>query len=141
VSYLLYCIFRGPLPAAFEIPDGVRGCRVFTANYHGLGAALSELAEPDLPPDTSILLACEKVVESFYRHLTVIPMRYACRVGDPYDAVILLRDNHDAYSALLHELEGLAEVGIQVLTDKPSAGAETDRPAILPGCFPPRSTR
>jgi hypothetical protein len=81
------------------------------------------------------------VVESFYRHLTVIPMRYACRVGDPDDAVILLRDNHDAYSALLHELEGLADVRIQVLLDKPTVGAETDRPAILPECFPPHSTR
>jgi len=141
VSYLLYCIFRGPLPAAFEIPDGAGGYRVFTANYHGLFAALSELAEPDLPPDTSKLLAYEKVVESFYRRMTVIPMRYACRVGDPYDAVILLRDNHDAYSALLHELEGLAEVGTQVLLDKPSVGAETDRPAILPERSPPHSTR
>jgi hypothetical protein len=120
VSYLLYCIFRGPLPAAFEIPDGVGGHRVFTANYHGLGAALSELAEPDLPPDTSKLLAYEKVVESFRRHLTVIPMRYGCWVGDPYDAVILLRDNYDAYSALLHELEGSPKVGIQVLLDKPT---------------------
>jgi len=139
VSYLIYCIFRGPLPAALEIPEGVAGYRVFTANYNGLGAALSKLAEPDAPPDNSSLLAYERVVESFYRHLTVIPMRYGCRVACPYDAIILLRENHHAYGALLHELEGLAEVGIQVLLDNSVAGAETDRPAILPKWFPTRS--
>jgi hypothetical protein len=140
VSYFIYCVFRGPLPAALEIPNGVGGYRVFTANYNGLGAALSKLAEPEAPPDTSNLLAFERVVESFYRHLTVIPMRYGRRVGCPYDAVILLRENHDAYCQLLHELEGLAEVGIQVFLDNPGARAETDRPGILPEWFPLRSS-
>lgn len=136
MNYLVYCIFRGPLPAALEIPDGVAGHRVFTANYNGLGAALSKLAEPHAPSATSNLLAYERVVESFYRHLTVIPMRYGCGVGCPYDAVILLRENHQAYSALLLELEGLAEVGIQVLLDGSLAAGETDRSANLPEWFP-----
>jgi hypothetical protein len=140
VSYLLYCIFRGPLPAALEVPDGVGGYRVFTANYNGLSAALSQLAEPDPPPDASKLLEYEGVIESFYRHLTVIPMRYGCRVGCPYEAVILLRENHDAYDALLRELEGLAEMGIQVLLDNPTVQAETDRLATPPEWFPPHSS-
>jgi hypothetical protein len=82
----------------------------------------------------------EAVVESFYRHLTVIPMRYGCRVGGPYEAVILLRENHDAYAALLREFEGLAEMGIQVLLDKPIVEAETERPAIPPEWIAPRSS-
>jgi hypothetical protein len=82
----------------------------------------------------------EAIVESFYRHLTVIPMRYGCRVECPYDAAILLRENHDAYGALLRELEGLAEMGIQVLLDNPTVGPETDRLAIPPESFPPRSS-
>ena len=140
MTYLLYCIFRAPLPPALEIPDGVGGHRVFTANYNGLGAALSKLAEPHSPPDASKLLEYEEVVQSLYRYLTVIPMRYGRRVGCPYEAVILLRENHGAYSALLRELEGLAEMGIQVLLDKPIAEAETDRLAIPPEWFPPPST-
>jgi hypothetical protein len=140
VSYLLYCIFRAPLPAALEIPEGVGGYRVFSANYNGLSAALSQLAEPDSPPDAAKLLGYEAVVESFYRHLTVIPMRYGCRVGCPHEAAILLRENQDAYDALLRELEGLAEMGVQVLLDKPIAEAETDRPGIPPEWFPPRSS-
>jgi hypothetical protein len=51
----------------------------------------------------------------------------------------LLRKNHAAYAALLRELEGLAEMGIQVLRDDPRAEAETDRLAVPPEHFPPRS--
>jgi len=141
VSYLVYCVFRGPLPAALEIPDGVAGYRVFTANYHGLGAALSKLAEPGAPSAASDLPAYERVVESFYRYLTVIPARYGCRVECPYDAVMMLRDNHQAYCALLRELEGLAEVGIQVHLENSLAAGEADRSANLPKWFPrPLST-
>jgi hypothetical protein len=132
MSYQLYCIFRQPLPTAVEIPDGVGGYRVFTAHYNGLGAALSKVSEPDQAADDSKLLAHEKVVESFHRHLAVIPLRYGCRVECPYDAVILLRENHDAYSALLRKLEGMAGTGVQVLLDSPMVGAEIDRLAIPP---------
>jgi hypothetical protein len=126
MSCLVYCIFRGRLPAALEIPDGVGGHGVFTANYHGIGAALSELAEPDSPPDISKLLVYETVVESFYRHLTVIPMRYGCRVESPREAIGLLRKNHAAYSALLHQLQGLGEMGVQILLDTAGDGMESN---------------
>ena len=139
MSYLLYCIFRQPLPEVLKIPDDAFAGRVFTTNYNGLGAALSECARPDAPPDPSQLLAYEKVVESFYSHSTVIPMRYGCRVGDPYDAVILLRDNKDACRAVLRQLEGLAEMGIQVLLDNRMHGSGTGRLARLPEWFPSRS--
>ena len=138
MSYLIYCIFRGPLPAALDIPDGVGGYRVFTSNYNGLGAALSKL--PELEPcfDGSNHLAYERVVESFYRHLTVVPLRYGCRVECPYDAAVLLRDNERAYRALLCELDGFAEVGIQVQLGGPTAGPQAARRRILPGWFPLR---
>jgi len=138
VSYLLYCIFRQPLPEVLKIPDDAFAGRVFTANYDDLGAALSEYARPHAPPDPSRLLAYEKVVDSFYSHSTVIPMRYGFRVGDPYDAVILLRDNQDACRAVLRQLEGLAEMGIQVLLDNRMHGSGTDRLARLPDWFPSR---
>ena len=139
MSYLVYCIFRTPLPAALEIPDGVAGSRVFNANYSGLGAALSKLPGSHSLPDTRSLDAYERVVESFNRHLTVIPMRYGCRVGCPYDAVMLLRENHDAYASLLRRLDGLPKIGKRVLPGKPLARAETYRPAFLRKWFPTRT--
>jgi hypothetical protein len=101
-----------------------------------LGAVLSKLAEPDLARDTAELLVYGTVVESFYRHLTVIPMRYGCRVECPGDAIVLLRENHGAYGALLYELEGLGEMGIRVLLDTSGAGTESNPLPVLPRSFP-----
>jgi hypothetical protein len=88
------------------------------------------------PPDTSTIHAYEAVVESFHRHLTVIPLQYGSRVDCPYDAAALLERNYETYGALLHELEGLAEMGIQLLLDNARAGTgSSPSPAV------PRSTR
>jgi hypothetical protein len=101
-----------------------------------LGAVLSELAEPDSPLDTSELLAYGMVVEFFHRQLTVIPLRYGCRVECPGDAIVLLRENHRAYCALLHELEGLGEMGIRVLSDTSGAATESNPGPVIPRSFP-----
>jgi len=51
----------------------------------------------------------------------------------------LLRENADAYRALLGELDGFAEVGIQVRLGSRVAGAETPRHGILPDWLSLRS--
>jgi hypothetical protein len=51
----------------------------------------------------------------------------------------MLRENHQAYNALLRELEGLAEVGIQVLLENSLAAGETDRSENLPKWFARRA--
>ncbi len=136
MSYLLYCIFRGPLPADLGTPAGVGGQRVSTVDHGGLGAVLSELAEADSPLDTSELLAYERVVECFHRQLTVIPLRYGGRVECPGDAIVLLRENHRAYCTLLHELEGLGEMGIRALLDTSGAATERSPGPVIPRSFP-----
>lgn len=136
MTYLLYCIFRGPFPKGLEIPDGVAGQRVFTANHRGLGVALSQFDDPDWHLDASSLLAYASVVESLYRHVTVVPIRYGCVVGDVYDAAILLRDNYAMYRQLLARIEGLAEVGIHVIAGDAVAGAEYEWLSNLPGLLP-----
>ena len=65
MSYLLYCIFRSPAQQRLGIPPGVGGRPVFVVAQNGLSAGLSELAESDLVPDISQILAYEKVVETF----------------------------------------------------------------------------
>jgi hypothetical protein len=140
MSYLVYCIFHSPLRSNLEIPAGVGGQRVFTVNYKGFAAALSKLVWPNSPPDVSNLLEYETVIESFYRRLTVIPMRYGCRVECPTEAIGLLGKNHQAYGALLRELEGLAEMGIQVLLGNPRARTENAWAALPPESLPPHSS-
>jgi hypothetical protein len=103
---------------------------------NGLSAGLSELAEPDLPPDVTQILAYEAVVEHLYRNLTVIPMRYGCQLAETSDALCLLERHRDEYGALLDELQDLAEMGIQVLIDSSGAGTESDARPVPPKSFP-----
>jgi hypothetical protein len=63
-------------------------------------------------------------------------MQYGSRVECPYEAIGLLRKNQDAYDALLHELEGLAEMGIQLLLDNSGAGTASNPRPVLPRSIP-----
>jgi hypothetical protein len=140
MSYLLYCIFRESSSPDVEIPAGVDAQPVLIVNHEGLGAGVSELVRLESPLDISNVLAYERVVESFYRQMTVIPLRYGCRVEHPSEAVSLLATNHREYGALLRELEGLAEMGIQVLLDGSSANEATDLGTAPPEAFVSQSS-
>lgn len=132
MSYLLYCVFRSSVQQRLEIPLGVGGRPVSVVAQNGLSAGLSELAESGLVPDISGILAYEKVVEAFFRHLTVIPMRYGCQLEDASEAGGLLERHRDEYGTLLDQLEGLGEMGIHVLLGSPGAGTESDTWLVSP---------
>jgi gas vesicle protein GvpL/GvpF len=136
MSYLLYCIFRSPAQPRPGIPPGVGGKPVFVLAQKGLSAGLSELAESDLVPDISQILAYEAVVEHFYRDLTVIPVRYGCQLEGASEALRFLEGHREEYGALLDELEGLAEMGIHVLLERSGAGTESDARPVPPKSFP-----
>ncbi len=136
MSYLLYCIFRSPAQPRPGIPPGVGGKPVFVLAQNGLSAGLSELAESDLIPNISQIIAYEAVVEHLYRDLTVIPVRYGCQLKDASEALWLLERRRDEYAALLAELEGLGEMGIHVLLDSSGAGTESDARPVPPKSFP-----
>jgi hypothetical protein len=136
LSYLLYCIFRSPAQPSPGIPAGVGGKPVFVLAQNGLSAGLSELAEPDLLPDISQILAYEAVVEHLYRDLTVIPVRYGCQLAEASEALGLLERHRDEYGALLDEIEGLGEMGIHVLIDSSGAGTESDARPVPAKSFP-----
>jgi len=136
MSYLLYCIFRSPAQPRPGTPPGVGGKPVFVLAQNGLSAGLSELVESDLVPDISQTLAFERVVEHFYRDLTVIPVRYGCQLEGTSEALGLLERHRDEYGALLNELEGLGEMGIQVLLDSSGAGTKSDARPVPPKSFP-----
>ena len=125
--YLMYCVFREPFQIGYDFPDGVGGQRVFTISCGGLVAALSELGRLGVSPKNSVPIAYEAVVDYFHRHITVIPMRYGHCLSDPHRAATLLKENRDAYLRLLDHFDGLAEMRIQVLLDRPELEARTHR--------------
>jgi Gas vesicle synthesis protein GvpL/GvpF len=136
MKYLLYCVFRRVRQPECEALTGVAGKPVLVINHGGLGAAISELREPDSPPDVAAVLAYESVVEFFFRRRTVIPMRYGCAVWERAELAAVLDEHHQQCDALLDGLEGLAEVGIQVPANGCAAAPEIDSAAVSPARFP-----
>ena len=136
MSNLLYSIFRGPLPPALELPAGVAGQPVEVVEHQGLGAALSELAQTGAPPQLPWILAYGTVVEFLFRHLTVIPLRYGAMAGDRREVLALLERHQAEYAALLAELDGMAEMGVEVLSEDCVGGATT---AAIAPARPPDS--
>ncbi len=135
MSYLLYCIFHHPLQPGIEMTAGVGGQPVFAVRHERLCAGLSELGKPNSSPDLTTILAFERIVESIHRCQTVIPIRYGCEVEDPADAVRLLGAHYHEYGALLHDLDGLAEMSIQILSYDPASGDETYSTTLAPKPF------
>jgi hypothetical protein len=122
MSYLLYCVFRSRPQLEPEAVAGVASQPVLVVEHGGLGAAISELREPDSHPDVASVLAYESVVEYFFRRRTIVPLRYGCAVQDPQELKALLDKHREQCGALLHRLEGLAEMGVQV----PAGDCEAD---------------
>ena len=136
MSYLLYCIFGTSARQDLGLPAGIGGQPVLVVAHNGLSAALSELAESDLVPDPSQILAYGRVVEHFFREQTVIPLRYGCQLENASEVVCLLEKHHEEYQTLLRELEGLNEMGIRVLLEGSEAGTKTDALPVPPESFP-----
>jgi len=127
VRYLLYCIFRSPAYAAFgtagrpehrkpELVLGVGGEPVLLIARNGLSAVISRIAPSNLTPDITRILAYEKVIESFHRDHTVIPMRYGCLFDEESQIIRLLEERYHQYQELLEELKGCMEMGISIIS-------------------------
>ncbi|HEY4901709.1 MAG TPA: GvpL/GvpF family gas vesicle protein [Terriglobales bacterium] len=126
MSYLLYCVFRSGQPPEFEMHSGIRGEPVQVIDHGGLCAAVSELQNPDSPPDVATVLAYENVVESFFNQRTIIPMRFGCSFHGRLELAALLDERHKEYDLLLARLDGLVEMGIQVTPEGHGPGLDLD---------------
>lgn len=136
MSYLLYCVFRSLPQPEPEVLTGVEKQPVSVMDHRGFGAAISELREADLHPDVASVLAYESVMESFFGRRTIIPMRYGCAVRDRPELAAVLDKRREECEALLHRLEGLAEMSIQVQAGGSEAGSEIGSAAVPPACLP-----
>ena len=137
MSYLLYCVFRGGRPPEAELPNGIQGKTVLVVDRSGLGAAVSEIAQIDPVPDVATVLTYEGVVEYLFGQQTIIPMRYGCTVPDRMGLAALLDGRHKDCEALLHRLDGLAEMGIQFAASTSEACPAIDSPEVHPACSQP----
>ena len=115
MKYLMYCIFHTPRHQKPEGPPGVDDLSVALVSNNGLTAAISGITQPNLLPDVSRILTYKRVIESFHRDRTVIPMRYGCMLNDKQQVCRLLEENSDQYGRLLGTIKGCVEMGIRIL--------------------------
>jgi len=127
MSCLLYCVGREGLRQGPEAPRDAQSRSVCLLSDSGLSAVFSELEQSDLPPEVEAVLAYEKVVEYYFEAATVVPMRYGCWLRGPAEVAALLREHGAEYDALLRQLEGFTEMGVQLLSGE-SAVANTAGP-------------
>jgi Gas vesicle synthesis protein GvpL/GvpF len=114
MNCLFYCISHNPGPEAGP-RSGVAGRPVYQVADRGLKAAISRITRADLTPDLPRVQAYERVVSSYYRRGTVVPMRYGCVVEQESQVIEMLSAQGSHYEALLQELEGCVEMGLRVL--------------------------
>ncbi len=121
MSCLFYCIGRHPGPEVARLL-GVGGQPVYRITHRHLGAAVSRIGPTDLTPDLTRVRAYERVVNSYHRQGTVIPLRYGCVVSQETQVIELLDEYNPQYESLLHELEGCVEMGLRVLLPAAAPG-------------------
>ena len=115
MSCLFYCIRRHPGPELAGPLSGVAGRPVYQVADRRLRAAVSVINRADLTPDLPRVRAYERVVSSYHRRGTVVPMRYGCVVEQESQVIEMLSAQGSHYEALLQELDGCGEMGLRVL--------------------------
>ncbi len=115
MTYLIYCIFNTPGYQGTTTLSGVDDQPVIQVSSNGLVAAVSRITRENLKSDIPLIMAYKKVIDSFHRERTVIPMRYGCMMEEKKQVAQLLEKNRIQYEALLKKLDGCVEMGIRVL--------------------------
>ncbi len=115
MSCLFYCICRNPGPELTRPLQGVGGSPVYQVAHRRLRAAVSRIGPAEIAPDLPRVRAYERVVLSYHRQDTVVPMRYGSVVEQESQVIKLLDEHGPQYEALLQELEGCVEMGLRVL--------------------------
>lgn len=115
MSCLSYCICHNPAPELTRPPAGVAGSPIYQVAHRRLSILVSRIGPTDLAPDLPGVQAYARVISSYHRQGTVVPMRYGCVVEQESQFIKLLDEHGSHYEVLLQELEGCVEMGLRVL--------------------------
>jgi len=114
MAHILYCI-TAPQPNLAVLSKGIGGKPVSLIVEDSLAAAASLLPKRELTPTTADLLACEGVVEAFYRIQAVVPMRFGCIFDEETEVRRFLHERREEFHALLSQLKGMVEMGVRIM--------------------------
>ncbi|MDP8237746.1 MAG: GvpL/GvpF family gas vesicle protein [Candidatus Hatepunaea meridiana] len=118
MKHLVYCIFSHSNFDFQALPAGIDGQPVSILSTIDLDLAYSIINELNTESSIAHLLIYHQVIESFNRHLTVIPMRYPTIFANKSKTVKHLTEWKDQYLKMLEELDGCVEMGIRILNNE-----------------------
>ncbi len=124
----VYCIIETTERLRFgHIGIGAEPGEVYTVNYKGLAAVVSDTPIAVLDPTREHVLAHERVNEAVMRRHTVLPMSFGTVFKTREDIVELLRSAYDAFHEVLVKMQDKLEFGLKVLWDRDVVLREIER--------------
>jgi hypothetical protein len=124
----VYCIIESKEPRSFgPIGIGARGDEVYTIQYEGLAAVVSNTPLIVYDATRENVFAHEQVNETVMREFTVLPMAFGVLFRTENDIVELMRGTYDALHDVFAKMEGKVEYGLKVNWDRDQVIAEIER--------------
>ncbi len=124
----IYCIIQSDESRSFgPIGIGGRGDEVYTVQYEGLAAVVSNSPLIVYDPTRENLLAHEKVNETVMLEFTVLPMAFGALFRTEQDIIELMRGTYSALLDVFTKMEGKVEFGLKVNWDRDQVIAEIER--------------
>lgn len=120
-SYLVYCIYGDDGSDPVHALGNGQEQNVDTVSAAGLCAAVSALRGLTPSMDTNEIMRYGRVVASYHRMHTTIPMRYGSVFKDIADIAAHLEAHAERYKSLLEHLTGCDEMGIRLLLPESTA--------------------
>ncbi|MBU4485619.1 MAG: GvpL/GvpF family gas vesicle protein [Candidatus Delongbacteria bacterium] len=117
MNLIIYCLLKAEKNTIHRLPKGIDGLPVKLIKYNEIYAAVSSINQKELPvsnPPVSLILAYENVIEAFYKHTTILPMRYGSFLEE-LQVIELLEKHHEEYLLGLKYLKGCTEFGIRMI--------------------------
>ena len=88
-------------------------------NFSRLSAAVSSFDASQKSFDINSMITYHKVIESLFKEGAIIPFRFKTLLDSEEEVLSALKDKEDHYKDLLSTLDGVAEMGIRLVKEKP----------------------
>jgi len=113
----IYGIIEEPQPRRFSF-SGIEGAEVYTNNYQGLAAVVSDIEVNEIDPTRKNVLAHTVVQDKLLKDYTILPMGFGMIAGSNDDVLKLLEKNYPGLSRELARLAGKVAVELKVFWDQ-----------------------
>lgn len=135
----LYCITR-EFHKPFKGIIGISNMPVYTLNYQGVVALLSDVSTATISVSNENILYHASVIETVHKEQTVLPMRFSSMLNNHEEVIKFLKNGYSVFIDLLERLQDKVEMGIRIIMKVEDAGRRVDSSRWQPGTCKDRPT-